>query len=196
MLKNLINKKSKAEKGFTIIEVMIVLAIAGLILVVVLLAIPQLQRNQRNENRRSVASRIVTEISSYAGNNNGQYPEARAAGSTSPAKAFGAPIEEGSFFGRYMDCSYDGSVSGATATCGTNIDDPTTQFPVGSGPGGVTNNVLYASATTQEPADEPGDLLYQTGYLCDGEVQQAAGVRNFALSMRLEGGAVFCLDNR
>jgi prepilin-type N-terminal cleavage/methylation domain-containing protein len=37
-------KLSKKEKGFTIIEVMIVLAIAGLIMLVVFLAVPALQR--------------------------------------------------------------------------------------------------------------------------------------------------------
>ncbi len=184
-------KGKKAQKGFTIIEVMIVLAIAGLILVVVLLAIPQLQRNQRNENRRSIASRIVTEISSYAGNNNGNYPESRAAGATAPAKAFGAPTESGSFFGRYMGCS------ASPATCTTNINDPSTRFPVGSGTAGTTPRVTYNAVTTAvEPGTTPGDLLYKTAFLCDGETVAAANVRNFAFSIRLEGGAVFCLDNR
>ena len=69
MLKNLLRKRS--EKGFTIIEVMIVLAIAGLILVVVLVAVPQLQRNQRNSARRNDASRVATAVSNWVSNNNG-----------------------------------------------------------------------------------------------------------------------------
>lgn len=72
-MKNLFKKTD--QKGFTIIEVMIVLAIGALILVVVLIAIPQLQANQRNSARQNVISRVMTELSSYAGNNNGQYPE-------------------------------------------------------------------------------------------------------------------------
>lgn len=64
----------KRNSGFTIIEVMIVLAIAALILVVVLVAIPQLQQSQRNTARQDVTSRVLTELSNYAGNNNGQYP--------------------------------------------------------------------------------------------------------------------------
>ena len=64
----------KGQKGFTIIEVMIVLAIAGLILVVVLVAVPQLQRNQRNSARTSILARISTEIANYSGNNNGNIP--------------------------------------------------------------------------------------------------------------------------
>lgn len=67
-------KLVRNQEGFTIIEVMIVLAIAGLIMVVALIAIPQLQRNQRNNARQSIASRVSTEIGNYAGNNNGRVP--------------------------------------------------------------------------------------------------------------------------
>ena len=70
MLNNLFKKKR--EEGFTIIEVLIVLAIAGLILVIVLIAVPQLQRNQRNEARRADAARVGTSVSNWSANNNGQ----------------------------------------------------------------------------------------------------------------------------
>ena len=70
--------KLKKQSGFTIIEVMIVLAIAGLILVVVLVAVPQLQRNQRNEARRSIVARVVTEVNTFSGNNNGRIPTSAA----------------------------------------------------------------------------------------------------------------------
>jgi prepilin-type N-terminal cleavage/methylation domain-containing protein len=42
--------KQKREAGFTIIEVLIVLAIAALILLIVFLAVPALQRNARNNS--------------------------------------------------------------------------------------------------------------------------------------------------
>ena len=71
MFKNLLKKR---QKGFTIIEVMIVLAIAGLIMVVVLIAIPQLQRSQRDSNRQNVVNRINSELGAYSSNNNGTYP--------------------------------------------------------------------------------------------------------------------------
>lgn len=67
-----IRENKRPGDGFTIIEVMIVLAIAGLILVVALIAIPQLQRNQRNNARQSIMSRIATEVGNYSGNNNGR----------------------------------------------------------------------------------------------------------------------------
>lgn len=68
MLKKL--QKHNSE-GFTIIEVLIVLAIAALILVIVLVAVPNLQRSQRNSARKSEASRILTAADTVVSNNNG-----------------------------------------------------------------------------------------------------------------------------
>jgi prepilin-type N-terminal cleavage/methylation domain-containing protein len=67
-------RQPKREKGFTIIEVLIVLAIAGLILLVVFLAVPALQRNSRNTQRTTDAGNVLSAISEYVGNNNGQLP--------------------------------------------------------------------------------------------------------------------------
>lgn len=67
-------QKIKRNQGFTIIEVMIVLAVAGLILVIVLLAVPALQRSARNTGRKSDASRIASAVSSFVGNSNGSLP--------------------------------------------------------------------------------------------------------------------------
>ena len=67
MYKNL----RKKTDGFTIIEVLIVLAIAGLIMLVVFLAVPALQRNQRNTSRRSDIGRIGGAVTEWTTNNNG-----------------------------------------------------------------------------------------------------------------------------
>ncbi len=66
----------KREQGFTIIEVLIVLAIAGLIILIVFLAVPALQRNSRNTQRKNDASRLSSLISEYVSNNNGKLPTA------------------------------------------------------------------------------------------------------------------------
>jgi len=68
-------KLFKREEGFTIIEVVLVLAIAGLIFLVVFLALPQLQRSRRDTQRRSDVGRALTSLETYASNNNGQYPQ-------------------------------------------------------------------------------------------------------------------------
>ena len=61
-------------KGFTLIEVVIVLAVGALIILVVLQAVTSAQRNQRDSARRSEAARISAALESRAANNNGVYP--------------------------------------------------------------------------------------------------------------------------
>ncbi|CAN5386517.1 hypothetical protein BH09PAT4_BH09PAT4_08280 [soil metagenome] len=73
MLNNIKNRKSE---GFTIIEVMIVLAIAGLIMLIVFLAVPALQRNSRNTQNKNDASAVASAIGEYNSNNNGALPTA------------------------------------------------------------------------------------------------------------------------
>lgn len=70
MLKNL----QKRKEGFTIIEVLIVLAIAGLIMLVVFLAVPALQRNSRNTQRKNDVSATLGAIQEYVSNNGGALP--------------------------------------------------------------------------------------------------------------------------
>ena len=67
-------RAQQSEKGFTIIEVMIVLAIAGLIIVIVLLAVPALQRNGRNTGIRSDANQAIGYISTFNTDNQGAVP--------------------------------------------------------------------------------------------------------------------------
>ena len=50
-------KKHKLYEGFTIIEVVLVLAIAGLIFLMVFLALPALQRSQRDTQRKNDMAR-------------------------------------------------------------------------------------------------------------------------------------------
>jgi prepilin-type N-terminal cleavage/methylation domain-containing protein len=72
MLKNL----KKRSEGFTIIEVLIVLAIAGLIMLIVFLAVPALQRNNRNTQRKSDVAALLGATAEYVNNNGGQLPTA------------------------------------------------------------------------------------------------------------------------
>lgn len=62
------------QPGFTIVEVMIALAIAGLIMYMVFLAIPTLQRNSRNNQRKQDVSAILQAISQYELTNSANFP--------------------------------------------------------------------------------------------------------------------------
>ena len=73
-------KFHQKEKGFTIIEVVLVLAIAALIFLMVFIALPALQRSQRDTARKSDVGIVSSAVSTYTGNNQGKFP---AAGTTS-----------------------------------------------------------------------------------------------------------------
>lgn len=73
-------KSSGFSGGFTIIEVVLVLAIAGLIFLMVFIALPALQRGQRDTQRKNDLSRMMSQINSYQTNSKGNVPAASAAG--------------------------------------------------------------------------------------------------------------------
>lgn len=66
--------RNNKENGFTIIEVVLVLAIAALIFLMVFVAFPGLQRSQRNNAVKAATGTVVTAVSDYASNNRGMLP--------------------------------------------------------------------------------------------------------------------------
>jgi len=64
--------QKKNQSGFTIIEVMIVLAIAGVIMVALFLAVPALQRSSRNNQRAADASSIAAAVNECLNARNGK----------------------------------------------------------------------------------------------------------------------------
>ena len=62
------------QKGFTIIEVVLVLAIAALIFLMVFIALPALQRSQRDTQRKADVARVQTAIQNYQSNNRNALP--------------------------------------------------------------------------------------------------------------------------
>ncbi len=62
------------NKGFTLIEVVLVLAIGGLIFLLAFLAFQQASINRRDTARRSDAARFVAELQNYKGDNSNKVP--------------------------------------------------------------------------------------------------------------------------
>ncbi len=60
-------KKQLNRKGFTLIEVVLVLAIGGLIFLLAFIAFRQASINRRDTARRSDASRFIAEVANYMG---------------------------------------------------------------------------------------------------------------------------------
>jgi prepilin-type N-terminal cleavage/methylation domain-containing protein len=70
-------KKSPAKKsGFTLIEIVIVLAIAALIMVIVFVAVQGAQRSRRDTTVRNNAAQTLAAMEQYASNTSGAYPTA------------------------------------------------------------------------------------------------------------------------
>lgn len=62
------------KQGFTIIEVVLVLAIAGLIFLMVFIALPALQRGQRDDARKRDVTLIATAVTNFSSANRGRMP--------------------------------------------------------------------------------------------------------------------------
>lgn len=69
-------KKKTNSKGFTLIEVVLVLAIGGLIFLLAFIAFRQASTNRRDSQRRSDVSRFVAEVNNYSSDANGLVPDA------------------------------------------------------------------------------------------------------------------------
>lgn len=139
MLKRL---KKPNDKGFTIIEVMIVLAIAGLILLIVFLAVPALQRNSRNTQRKNDVQAMLGGISTYSSNNNGAVPTSLA----------NVQTEVKTSFYQTADINF---VQAAPATANTAIGSPDISkmyVRIGGRCNSAGNNVGGAGATSRSVA--------------------------------------------
>lgn len=175
----------KSFAGFTIIEVLIVLSIAGLILTIVFIAVPQLQRNARDNQRQNIASRVKSEIETYANNNQGTYPFKTTACTSNPAADSGKICD---FVTRYI-------------TGKVNVNDPLTGSAVIDGLD--TKSGKPEAYTDGKDIDTitQGNMFIVFGAKCQGQGVVASGsalpsTKTYAIVIGLErAGTSFCLDN-
>lgn len=166
---------TKDSRGFTIIEVVLVLAIAGLIFLMVFIALPALQRGQRDAQRKDDLSRINTQISNYQGSNRGKVPTTT-----------GATPTISNFVTKYL--------GGASMVTGSEYVDPST--------GEGYTFVINGSDPTR--TGSVSQVSYEAGRICGADGAAAtsyegttATARNYVLRVLLEGQtAPYCLDNR
>jgi len=78
------------RRGFTLIELAIVMAIAGLILLIVFLAVSGAQRGRRDAQRKQDLARLGAQIEVFASNNGGMYPTVDSSVSTGFTGGFAA----------------------------------------------------------------------------------------------------------
>lgn len=165
-------ERTNNKKGFTIIEVVLVLAIAGLIFLVVFLALPALQRGQRDSQRKSDLTRMMSQAVTFQSNRQGTLP-------TSAQWNDGAST---GFKGGYLLNNNQKFVDPNS--------DPSTSYTItqqASLPGG--SNV---------PTPPENNIYIYVNASCGGPngVRSATGGRNFAGVIYQEQGGYFCADNR
>ena len=162
--------KHKHEPGFTIIEVSLVLAIAGLIFLMVFIALPALQRSQRDMHRKNDMNRAASALNRYKSNNKGELPN------------FPNPVFS--------------QVVGGTPLASYLLPEGE-QF---KDPDGGDYLLRFWKIPGREPnisvALEFKRVVFITyNAKCDGESIVAAGGRNlYAIQFGLEGGGTYCID--
>ncbi len=169
-------RQTNTMKGFTIIEVVLVLAIAGLIFLMVFIALPALQRNQRDTQRRDDMSRFMSQISQYQANNNGKIPAATDVNSATAT-----------FMAKYMKQETDTAKSEFLDPSGQNY---VVKHAKATADGSLTGNDLKFDGKT---------IFYKTNARCDTSKEaswkKTDSDREFAILMVLEGSGTYCGDN-
>lgn len=61
--------KNSSSKGFTILELIILIVIGSVIILSIILVVPQIQKNQRDSRRLSDGRRLMTEVNNYLSTN-------------------------------------------------------------------------------------------------------------------------------
>lgn len=164
-------RENRKPHGFTIIEVVLVLAIAGLIFLIVFLALPALQKSQRDTQRKNDLSRVLSQLANYQSNNQGKVPSPNV---PTTGKSGQASVDD--FATRYL------TVNGSE-----QFNDPAT--------GNQYGLQFKGSNYTDLPANT-GDMFYYTTAKCNGEaVEAGAGPRSVAVAVKLERGSILCQSN-
>jgi len=132
--------KKDNKKGFTIIEVVLVLAIAGLIFAMVFIALPALQRSQRDHSRENDASVVAAAITNW-----------------NSANRNGGTFNEESLR-KYVDKldQYDKSSELKVATPGASMSVASNEIKVMRGK-------KCPSSTPAPSADDPANITLQNG---------------------------------
>lgn len=216
-------KKRSAEvtSGFTIIEVVLVLAIAGLIFLMVFVALPALQRSQRDTQRRNDMSRVDTSLVQYQTNHSNQNNNLPSEGVWNSVKDVG----EGGSNTFPQNCNSNSACAfirdymntGSSENDGkpNNFEDPdgttyslviTQNWSEVAAPGSISS--LGTSTLTLNPdgnytiGNKDGNAYDQhviyiiPGGRCVGDAAAPSTKRHFAILYRLEGAGTYCIDDQ
>ncbi|MDO4729625.1 MAG: type II secretion system protein [Candidatus Saccharibacteria bacterium] len=188
----------KKRNAFTIIEVVLVLAIAGLIFLMVFIALPALQRSQRNTRRRQDAARIASAITDYY-SNTGKMPFGYDSGTGFREKVY----FDYSLISKYIDSEVSvPSETRAVKYSGYDFNEVT--CPEGKSceqfkdPNGSVYIISLAMSDTDAPQYQANTVFLRYAAKCDSDgktINLDGQNAQFTVIMTLEGGSYYCADN-
>ena len=188
----------KSKKGFTIIEVVLVLAIAGLIFLMVFVALPALQRSQRDTARRNDIARVDTSLTQYQTNHQNStttLPTGHSTWVPTDDEQKNGTITCSANSGEACKFVRDYMNTGAT---GVNGQAKTNEFKDPDG----TFYSLDIDEQGNEAFSYPGGaqmnhMVYiRTGAKCQDDTTVEDTARHYAVLYRLEGAGVYCIDDQ
>lgn len=184
---------NKNKKGFTIIEVVLVLAIAGLIFLMVFIALPALQRSQRNTRRRSDMTRFISAVNDYQTNNNYKLPFK---GTEISGSGISYDTKDTEWVKKYVIANGDDE----------QFQDPdgreyafiTPRIPDGDSDGSINVTSVFNRETFTKKTGYNVIAVFPHHSCGETEdtIKQASGDKFFAMVMKLEGDALNCADNQ
>ena len=188
----------KDKSGFTIIEVVLVLAIAGLIFLMVFIALPALQRSQRDTQRRNDMARVATALTQWQTNHGGELLSAGTdtfsgctAGSsgTKPAE-----INPQNLTGPNA-CKFIGGYLNSSSSNANEFKDPDgTHYGIKAY--GKTYTAIADLINNWKTKTFDHIIYIIVSSKCNGEVPEYTGnTREYSLLYKLEGAGTICIDN-
>jgi len=170
---------NNSQSGFTLIEVLIVLAIAALVLLIVFLAVPAARRVERDNTRKAFVSFAAAQLDEYYQNNSREFP-------------YYAP-DMCEYFTNYLK---DQGVTSCAATF--NVSKQCVLVN-----GYRIKGCFHHIDSDHDYVGPYDEVSIQLGHNCNSvaggdPIVSAGGVhieRHYAVWTRLEGGSILCVDN-
>lgn len=195
------------KHGFTIIEVSLVLAIAGLILVMAFIALPALQRQTRDSQRKEDTMTFLQALKKYQQNNRGQLPDSDffsdGEGANSITRdnygGIGCTWEEVENKNGCEDDPWSKFYTNYLGDSFTNPEGEKYTFLLLDASKANQSNFFYdyskISSLSAADADRDADLFIYIGARCNGneKPQSSSNSRNVAIVTPLESG-IYCAD--
>lgn len=215
---------TNSKEGFTIIEVVLVLAIAGLIFLMVFVALPSLQRSQRDTQRRNDLSRLGTALGQWQTNHGtslNNLPSnskwfATSTITTCPTQGAGGTNPTDDACELVRDYMNTGAQGGTISNTFADPDGSLYNIVISPNISSLAEKPTLSNPTGQNLAENVAQLTWNNnryslggtdpysahtifiipGGQCDEDTVVTSENRRYAIIYRLEGAGVHCLDDQ